>query len=207
MEDYKKYLDEMGEPTYYVQNISNGHVVLSHLNLTIPSGKVKDLREDIDVETLSKSPDLRQALSPQSHLLKRLTKSEFDQLLKVQLRQEQNIKIQATNPEIADNEGNIKEAKVNITPKCQSMVEKLKLYYNKETKDKGITPEQFKIWLQNFIPTDDEKDYMMSVIGDKTIRTILIGMNTKEDFERERDRAVETQTKSETESINKPEQQ
>jgi len=195
MSNYRKYLDENGEPTYYVQNISQGHVCLSQLGITIPFGKVKDLREDVDVETLQRSPDLRAALAPQSGLLKRLAKEEYDQLLKIQIEQEAVLqRPQVTNPEIANEQGEVKEAKVNISPKCQSMVEKLKLYYRPETREKGITPDQFKVWLQNYTPTDDEKEYMMSVVGDKEIRSTLAGMMTKEDYEREKQGAQTTAT-------------
>jgi len=186
----KNYVDEFGDPTFYVMNIATGHVHISDLNLTIPVGKVMDLREYRELDDLKKSPDLRYALSPKVSLLKRLTKEEYQKLLEEQTKKEEILSKThpVTNPEIGTTnaEGNIvKEVKVNIRPKCQSMVEKLKLYGNSQTREKGISPEQFLLWLDSYVPTDDEKEYMVSVISDKQIRQKLASLKSVEDIERE----------------------
>jgi len=78
----KSFLDEFGDETFYVENVSNGHVVISDVDMDkIPRGKVLDLLRFAPIESLKKSRDLRVAMSGYggTRLLKRLTPVEYMQ--------------------------------------------------------------------------------------------------------------------------------
>jgi hypothetical protein len=79
-ETLKTYLDEYGQETFYVKNVSGTHVVISDLSMDpIPKGGIVDLLTLAQMEDLKKSRDLKNAVSPYSRtrMLVRLTPQEY----------------------------------------------------------------------------------------------------------------------------------
>lgn len=79
-ENLKTYLDEYGQETYYVRNISGTHVCISDINMDpIQKGKSVDLTELASMEDLKKSRDLKNATNKfnKNRLLERLSPQEY----------------------------------------------------------------------------------------------------------------------------------
>jgi hypothetical protein len=76
------YLDDAGDETFYVKNISEGHVIIGGgekdtLNIKVPKGDILDLLSHASLEDLKGSREIRVCLSGPKKLLKRLTQSEY----------------------------------------------------------------------------------------------------------------------------------
>lgn len=170
----RSFIDEFGDETFYVENISNGHVVISDLDMEkIPRGKVLDLLKFADLETIKKSRDLRVALSGYGteKLLKRLTPEEYMLKMEAELRrhkQTQQMRLQAeVNSQYAS------EPEPDVRPIIESKLEKLRLFYTKES-HKGITPIEFIEWLATEKLTLAELDYISGSVQQKDIKLYIL---------------------------------
>lgn len=173
-----KYVDDIGNPTWYVKNISGGVITVSDLQFSIGTGRVVDLLQYADDEVLRKSPGIRKCFSPQVNWLKRMTEEEFTHEVEIQATIEAQIKAARVDMEKNPPKGVtiLKPQDINISVKCQSMVEKLKLgsSVKPEERAKGITVIEFLEWFKNAIPTSDEIEYMLGTISDKTIKAAVL---------------------------------
>ena len=181
------FFDTDGELSFYVQNISGGDVILSDLGITVPYLGASDLRESHTVERLKASPGLREAMSSKAGFLKKVSPDEYLQLVDLQKKREGRITAQrkeiVENDQkkalaLADDKGNVKEARVEISYKVQSMVEKLKLFYRGKTS--ALTPEDFLVFIQNTKLTDDEKTYILGFAKEDKIRKAIIAQTEAE---------------------------
>jgi hypothetical protein len=76
------YIDDAGDETFYVKNISQGHVIIGGgekdtLSIKVPKGDVLDLLSHASLEDLKASREIRICLTGPKKLLKRLTQSEY----------------------------------------------------------------------------------------------------------------------------------
>jgi len=181
----KTFFDEDGELSFYVKNASQGDVMISDLGINIPLLGVMDLRERFDVEVLKKSPGLREAMSPRANWLKRIQREEYEKLLVLQakregriLEQKRKVKQVDEAKALATNEGKIKEVKVNLRPKIESMVQKYRLFVKGE--DQTVGQEDMLTFVQTIDLTNDEKSYILGVITDPQIREAVNKQTTEE---------------------------
>jgi hypothetical protein len=173
-EKARSFLDEYGDETFYVENISNGHVVISDLDMDkVKRGEVLDMLKFADLETLKKSRDLRVALSGygSEKLLKRLTPEDY--LSKISRKAQEKEKIQQFKlmSELKAQSGAYDEKKP-IRPLIDSKLEKLRLFYTNEP-HKGITPVEFIQWISTEKLSLDELDYILGSVQDKDIRLFI----------------------------------
>jgi hypothetical protein len=175
----KDFFDEDGEFSYYVKNTSEGNVLITDLKVLVPMLGATDLRERHNVETLKKSPDLRRALSPQVHWLKKISREEYEKINTLQSKRlersaEQKKKAiqDVESKAVADTTGKVKETqKIKVSPKVQSMVEKLRLTFRGE--DSAITKEDFLSFVDSVKLNADERSYILGVISDADVRDAL----------------------------------
>lgn len=195
------YQDEMGDPTYYYLNVSNGKVRITDLDVTLAAGAPVDLLDLADEDKILKSKDLRNALKSRPDvepLLRRLTNDEFDRLYSKWINTQHIIKQKkdAQKAILEAAEKNPKEIKklsnqrseddLNIRPQVVSLVNKLRLgnlNVNEkeaqalvESKEAGITAEEFLLKFEVLKPTNDEVDYVYTSVMDKKVRTELKDM-------------------------------
>jgi len=171
------YHDEYGQETFYVKNLTNGHVIVPGIGIdSIPKGSVVDLLEYTDLQTLKSSHFLRKALSPNNGkvLLKRLTVEQYQKEKRLkdltqakldQLRKEQYIEEvkSKTNTQVSQ-----------IRPAILAKVEKLALGSKPETKNQGISPLEFLEWMESESFTMDELDHIIGSVQDKDIKMYAI---------------------------------
>ncbi len=185
-EKSKSYLDEFGEPTFYVKNVSNGIVVICDLERTdnssgimgenkIARGAVVDLLAEYSMEALNKSRELRSALSSKGRnkqqLLQRLTPEEYlDEIEKEAINAEKIEKFRAM-AELRAAAGETKPKKA-IRPAIDAKLLQLQLSYSNEP-HKGISPVEFIQWLNTEKLTLDELEYILSGVDDKDIRMFI----------------------------------
>ncbi len=179
------FFDQDGELSFYVKNTSQSDVMIADLGITIPMLGVTDLRERYDTERLKKSPGLREAFSPRVNWLKRITQEEFERLSMAQTKrqnrteeQKRKLKERAETKALTGEDGNLKQVKVQINPKVQSMTEKLRLFYKGE--DSPVTPEDFIQFVETTPLNSDERGYILGVVSDKEVRKAV---NIKSDEE------------------------
>jgi hypothetical protein len=171
------YHDEFGNETFYVKNITNGHVIITGIGIdSIPKGSVVDLLEYTDLKTLKESYHLRRALSENSGkpLLKRLTVEQYRK--EKELKSFTQSKISQMKKEIYVEEAK-KEGK-NVTnpirPVVLAQLEKLSLGKKPETKAQGITPLEFIEWMESENFTVDELDHILSLVQDTDVKMYVI---------------------------------
>ena len=181
----KDFFDEDGELGFYVQNISNGKVCVSDLGVTVEHLGVSDLRERYGVDKLKNSPGLREAMGTKAKFLKRITRDEYEKLLALQNQREGRMDKQrrdfaekSEKQALADSTEKIKEPHVDISPKVQSMVEKLRLHYRGQAS--SITPEDFQVYAENNKFTEDEKVYVLGIVKEPKIRQVIINQTEAE---------------------------
>ena len=101
----QSYKSETGEDTYYVKNISNGHVTLNgnkqgDPDVVVRLGEVLDLLKYMNYDELVKWHDLRSAVhSTTNPTLKRITEIEYFNIM--QQKQEMSMKVKAAEQQDA----------------------------------------------------------------------------------------------------------
>lgn len=179
------YTDPLtGDETWYVQNISNGHVVISDIPMdAIKRGQTVDLLELSSLEDIKKSRDIRRALSSNTHgktLLKRLTPEEYDDVL---LRQEETTKkiaIYKQNAAIRAASGEMKDQiKSKVRGVVLSKLEKLRLGVESDTPALGITPVEFISWAENAALTVAELNYILGSTTDREVRSHALSLKVR----------------------------
>ena len=173
----QSYVDDLGDETFYVQNISNGHVLVTDLDLKIPRGKTIDLLKFCDLESIKKSKDIRVALAnnPRSGaMIKRLTPEEYlakmDQNYKEEVKIENFKKlasIRQANGTPADN-----KYSEPVKPVVYDKLNKLKLSYS-DTPHKGISPVEFAQWVQSEDLSKADLDQILAQIDDNELRILV----------------------------------
>jgi hypothetical protein len=195
------YLDDFGAETYYVKNISNGHVSVSDIDLTVKRGKSEDLLKFAALEDIKKSRDLRAAVGydkksgPYSQtLLLRLTPEEYEieKIKELQNKQkidqfkqnqaniyahQQTQQQQQTQTYNAITQQKIAQPQTpRIRPTVLSKLEKLRLSSVPENAHLGLAPEEFVEWAITENLSLEELDFIIShpnVINNSNIRTAL----------------------------------
>jgi len=148
----KSFLDEFGNETWYVENISDGHIALSDLDITIPRNKVANLLGPKSLEELRKSSDLRLNVSGETErpMLKRLTPEEFLEKRRIEIQQKKQIAqmkagVNANGTQV-QNPNNPQQLTPRIRPTVLSKLEKLRLYSVPGNAHLGLTPIEFAQW-------------------------------------------------------------
>lgn len=195
-EERNRYLDAMGNRTYYYQNISQGKIVISDLKVTIPTSAPVDMLDYAGEEDLLKSRDFRQCTRPNGNgtqLLRRMTSEEFNaaytkyQQRMSSIQKNRDLHMQ-TLEKIQNNPEEIKKlssknSEIQVRPVIFSLVEKLRIgslnVNDKEAmqivqnKSAGITAEEFVMKIETMNLTPDEIDYVYQTVGNKTVRAQL----------------------------------
>lgn len=183
----QSFLDDLGDETFYVQNTSNGHVLVTDLELKIPRGKTLDLLKFCDLESIKKSKDIRVALAhnPKSGpMIKRLTPSEY--LTKMDQEYKESVKIEnfKKTSALRAAQGNTGDNKYMepVKPVVYDKLNKLKLSYS-DTPHKGISPVEFAQWVQTEDLNKADLDQILAQIDDNELR-ILVNERKKAILER-----------------------
>jgi hypothetical protein len=197
----KTYLDDFGAETYYVKNISNGHVSVSDLDITIKRGKSEDLLKFAELEDTKKSRDLRAAVGYDKNpgpynktLLLRLTPEEYEIEKIKELKNKQKIDQFKQNQADIHTQQQIQQQQQSqtynavtqqkivqpqtprIRPTVLSKLEKLRLSSMPENAHLGLAPEEFVEWAITEHLSIEELDFIIShpnVINNSNIRTAL----------------------------------
>lgn len=173
----QEYLDEYGNETYYVKNISGNHIVISDISDMdkVEKGKCVDLLQMADIDTLKKSRDLRIAVMglKGEKLLERITPEEYFEFLQkeAQLRKRMNDNMYKNNPELAP------QTNDTVSSKVLSKLEKFKLStdIDPEKTQYGISEDEFSLWLRTEQLNESELDYILaSIPNNRTIRSVVI---------------------------------
>jgi hypothetical protein len=193
--------DDLGNETFYVKNISNGHVTVKGLkdndpDIVISVGDCLDLLRDRTLEELKSLRDLRAACDEYSErpLLKRLTPEEYYEEKKKRLqskkiieRERENMAAtamaaqqqqQTTQPINAMTQQRVAQPQTpRIRPAILSKLEKLRLSTDPINAHLGWTSEEFIDWAVNAELNNEELDYIISnpvVINYNNVRTALL---------------------------------
>lgn len=186
----KTYQNDAGDETYYVKNISNGHVILTDgreedggINLKVPKGDVVDLLESAALDRVKASRDVRKCLGGKNPLLKRITPKQYfmelenmrDMQKKIAiLRRQEAIKAAQVQQNPQNNEMNLPH-NLNVIPPdvdepilrrgmLESRLEKLRLAKdtNPENQVYGISDLEFIEWVAKESLTPAECDFLAS---------------------------------------------
>jgi hypothetical protein len=178
------YKDEYGNDTYYVKNISDGHVTVEKPDMVIPKGKVMDLLQFADMEDIHSCRDLRIALSTSSikgPMLKRLTQREYMEEMarevsiqrKVEIvRNQESIKRSQVNQNNQNQQSQMNPPQASQGPKIRPMIlgkiEKLRLASDNDPENAkfGISSSEFIQWVMGEALSEEELDY---ILGDPVI--------------------------------------
>lgn len=172
-----EYLDEYGNETYYVRNVSGNHIVISDISDMdkIEKGKCVDLLQMADIDTLKKSRDLRIAVMglKGEKLLERITPEEYFEFLQKEatLRKRMNDNMYKNHPELAPNTND------TVSSKVLSKLEKFKLStdLDPEKSQYGISEDEFTLWIRTEQLNESELDYILaSVPNNRTVRSVVI---------------------------------
>jgi hypothetical protein len=192
----RAYLDDFGSETFYVKNISNGHVAISDIDVTVQRGKSEDLLKYADLESIKKSRDLRAAIGydkkPNPYkrsLLLRLTPEEYEIEKTKELQNKQKVdqfkqnqavihaQQQQAQPYNAVTQQPILQPQTpRIRPTVLSKLEKLRLSSVPENAHLGLAPEEFVEWAVTESLSIEELDFIIShpnVVNNPNIRTAL----------------------------------
>lgn len=173
----KVFLDEYGNETFYVENVSDGHIVVSDLDLNIPRGKSVDLLTMATLEDLKKSRDLRSMLAGDigRSMLNRLTPEEY--LIKKQeelsnKRKIEQMKIEAgkqtqqiqqqMNPMMQQQQVQNVENTSRIRPVVLGKLEKLRLSSIPGSAHLGMTYIEFTNWALTETLSPGELDFIIT---------------------------------------------
>ena len=169
------YLDEFGEESYYIENISNGHVVISDLDMEkIKRGDVIDLLKQASLEEIKKSRDIRVALSgsgKNKKLLKRLTPEEFERKLEIKLINQQKIENFRATAQLRA-QANPNQQPEKVRPIIESKLEKLSLGYGNEP-HRGISPVEFMEWVATETLSVVELDHIYGSVQDRDVKMFV----------------------------------
>lgn len=161
----KIYLDEYGNETFYVDNISNGHIVVSDLDLMVQRGKASDLLTMAALEDLKKSRDLRAMLAGDSSrpMLKRLTPEEYLEKKRIELINKKKIEQLKSGQQQPQNQQNPQpQLSSRIRPTILSKLEKLRLSSISESAHLGMTSIEFVEWALTENLSSEELDFIVS---------------------------------------------
>jgi len=171
------FLDNFGDETFYVSNISNGHVLVTDLDLKIPRGQTLDLLKFCDLDAIKKSRDIRVALANNPHagpMIKRLTPEEYlnkmDQAYNEKVKIENFKKISQLRQASGQTSDNryMEPVKAVVYDKLN----KLKLSYS-DTPHKGISPVEFAQWVQTENLGKADLDQILAQIDDNDLRILV----------------------------------
>lgn len=164
----KSFLDEFGNETWYVENISDGHIALSDLDITIPRNKVVTLLGPKSLEELRKSSDLRLNVSGETErpMLRRLTPEEFLEKRRIEIQQKKQIAqmkagVSANGTQV-QNPNNPQQLTPRIRPTVLSKLEKLRLYSVPGNAHLGLTPVEFAQWASSENLSHAELEFVIS---------------------------------------------
>ena len=197
----KSYLDDFGAETYYVKNISNGHVSVSDIDVTVKRGKSEDLLKFADIDDIKRSRELRAAIgyerkpNPYNRtLLLRLTPEQYEEEKVKELKNKQKIdqfkqnqavahaNFQQTQQQSTQTHNGITQQRIahpqtpRIRPTVLSKLEKLRLSSVPENAHLGMAPEEFVEWAVTEDLSIEELDFIIShpnVVNNPNIRTAL----------------------------------
>lgn len=198
----KAFIDEYGNETWYVKNLSNGHISISDLDITIKRGRCDDLLKFANIEDIKKSRDLRAATSDVENrvLLKRLTPEEYlDEKQKevatkrkiqdfkntqaytaVQAQQQQTQAVNATTQQRSPT-----PQTPRIRPAVLSKLEKLRLSSVPESAHLGLSSEEFVEWALTEDLSSEELDFIAThpnVVNNSNIRTAVFKRKSELDM-------------------------
>jgi len=183
----KAFLDEYNDETFYVENQSNGHIVISDMDITIKRAKCEDLLKFATLEDLKKSRDLRAMLASAGlrPMLKRLTqeeylvkkKREYDNKRVVEQMKTQHAQTAQQNPQQPQAQPQQpQQVTPRINPTILSKLEKLRLSTVPESAHLGLTPPEFIEWVLTESLSSEELDFVAShpnVVHNNEIRTAV----------------------------------
>jgi hypothetical protein len=181
----KSFLDEFGNETWYVENISDGHIALSDLDITIPRNKVANLLGPKSLEELRKSSDLRLNVSGETErpMLRRLTPEEFLEKRRIEIQQKKQIAqmkagINANGTQM-QNPNNPQQLTPRIRPTVLSKLEKLRLYSVPGNAHLGLTPVEFAQWALSENLSHAELEFVISHPNVSIYNDVLQALYTK----------------------------
>jgi hypothetical protein len=159
-----EFLDDYGNDTWYVKNLTNTHVVLDIEGMEkISKNAYVDLLAMTSLENIQKSQSIRKCFN--EGLLKRITPAEFFEALTNQAENKKRAEYITRD----DTKDEVKKDSIRIVVKTK--VEKYKGFLQNGI---GITTTDFLAWIQNEPLSEEEVEYCMSATTDKDIRTLLI---------------------------------
>lgn len=159
-----EFLDDYGNETWYVKNLTNTHIVLDIEGMEkISKNAYVDLLAMTSLESIQKSQSIRKCFN--EGLLKRVTQAEFFEALTNQAEDKRRAEY-ITRDEVKDD---TKKDSIRIVVKTK--VEKYKGFLKDGI---GITTTDFLAWIQSEPLSEEEVEYCMSATTDKDIRTLLI---------------------------------
>ena len=177
----RTYLDESGNPTFYVKNISDPAVKITFgdkksqgekMPAMFP-GELRDVLSYMNYEDANQYPTLRNCLSPKVQWLTRLTEDEYLEELAKIAKAEKAIAFEKNNMPEKNSESN----NYKVPGKIRANTEKLLNHY-KGDREYSMTPTEFVMWVENLNKLSvNDIDYMLSVISDSQVRYKL--MNKK----------------------------
>ena len=172
------FLDpDTGEETFYVKNVSNGHVVIEDLEVErVPVGGCVDLLEYLDITDVKKSRELRKAINGKqgTQLLKRLTPEEWEQEVDRSYVNRQKIEHYKKQAEIRAQSGLATPTMEKVRGVVKAKLEKLRLGTESDTPSAGITPVEFMTWVGSYDITINELDYILGATTDQDIRLFVL---------------------------------
>ena len=174
---YAQFLDDRGDETFYVKNISNGHVTISDMeNVLIKRNEAVDLLQSADLEAIRKSRDLRKAMQMigGKQWLKRLTPEEFMMEVENAYQNKQQVDILKSA-----NAPKIENADTKIRPVVTVKLEKLRIGYIKESAHLGLTPIEFVEWALSENLNSAELEYIIGSVTDLSIKKPLMQKKAK----------------------------
>jgi hypothetical protein len=169
------FIDEFGEETFFIKNISTGHVTLEDIDLPkISRGEVIDLLKYTDIDTLKRSPELRSCLSGAKgrQLLKRLTPEQYLVEIERILNSQKKIDQYRVYAKLKAATGESTKDEAKIRPVVLSKIEKYSLGQG-EHPEKGITPIELMEWISIEDLSVNELDYILSAIDDAEVRMFV----------------------------------
>ena len=180
----KNYLDEAGNDTFYVKNISNGHIVITDLDITIQIGIVSDLLTQASLEDCYASRDIRKNLvgvNGKAPWLKRLTQQEYYDEMEKALQVKKRIDVERQQETIKQSQhqnqasGNTpfqnapsSEPAMKIRPMVYGKLEKLRLSKDSDPENSkyGMTASDFIEWVMKESLSENELNH---ILGDPIV--------------------------------------
>jgi len=173
----RSFLDDFGDETFFIQNTSSGHVMVTDLDLKIPRGKVVNLLKFNSLEEIKASRDMKIALSanPRSNpLLRRLTPEEYIAKLTEEVNNEKKIDHYRKVSQLRAQTGEAQSVNKQETarPIILDKINKLKLGYSDQF-HKGITPVEFAQWVNTEDLSKNELDLILGHVDDQDLRILI----------------------------------